>query len=75
MSVGITIVELALTEYCRDLSSEASFEDRLKRAQSLLLTQLPKIPRHIRKALCLLLKIENEDNEGKVSHSSLHKSL
>lgn len=66
ISVGITIVELALAEFCRDLSADASFEDRLIRAQSLLLTQLSKIPRHIRKALCLLLGIENDDNDGKV---------
>lgn len=66
MSVGITIVELSLPEHCRDLSAEASFEDRLRRAQSLLLTQLFRIPRHFRKALCLLLKMDNDDNEGKV---------
>lgn len=65
MSIGVTIVELSLPEYCRDLSADASFDDRLRRGQSLLLTQLSKIPRHIRKALCLLLQIENDDNEGK----------
>ncbi|KAI6184728.1 hypothetical protein M3Y97_00627400 [Aphelenchoides bicaudatus] len=65
MSIGVTIVEMSLPSYCRDLAANASFKDRLKRAQSLLLTELPKIPRHIRKALCLLLQIENDDNDGK----------
>lgn len=72
MSVGVTIVELALSEFCRDLSADASFEDRLRRAQCLLVTQLPKIPRHIRKALCLLLGVESDDSEGKVGITLLY---
>ncbi|KAI6221762.1 putative WD repeat-containing protein F52C9.1 [Aphelenchoides besseyi] len=65
MSIGVTIVELALPEYCRDLSPLASFEDRLKRAQSLTGSYLCKLPRHIRKALCLLLKVQIDDVDGK----------
>uniref|UniRef100_A0A915E7T4 BEACH domain-containing protein n=1 Tax=Ditylenchus dipsaci TaxID=166011 RepID=A0A915E7T4_9BILA len=46
MSIGVTIIELALAEYCRDLSADASFKDRLIRAQRLL-TKSQKLPRSI----------------------------
>ena len=64
--MGTTIVELALPEHCRDLSAEASFGDRLRRARTLVVAQLPKLPRHLRKALRLLLQVDTKNAEGKV---------
>uniref|UniRef100_A0A914YZH0 BEACH domain-containing protein n=1 Tax=Panagrolaimus superbus TaxID=310955 RepID=A0A914YZH0_9BILA len=50
-SIGITIIELVLSQHCRDLSPTASFEERFQRAQNILLTQSGEIPRYLLKPL------------------------
>uniref|UniRef100_F1KRK9 WD repeat-containing protein n=1 Tax=Ascaris suum TaxID=6253 RepID=F1KRK9_ASCSU len=54
-SVAVTILELALAEYCRDLSPNATFADRLLRAKRLLISHGYLIPGHILEPLKLLL--------------------
>lgn len=47
ISIGITIVELAFAEQCRDLAPNANFNDRLKRAQNFARKKSHKLPRFI----------------------------
>ncbi|VDM45699.1 unnamed protein product [Toxocara canis] len=55
-SIAVTVLELALAEYCRDLSADATFDDRLLRARRLLLSHGYLIPGHLREPLKLLLE-------------------
>ncbi|CAD5211008.1 unnamed protein product [Bursaphelenchus okinawaensis] len=73
ISIGVTIVELCLPEFCRDLSEDASFEDRYARAQGLVINRPNRIPRHIKKAIRILLNVSEEDNE--LNKYSLTSSL
>ncbi|CAD5215329.1 unnamed protein product [Bursaphelenchus xylophilus] len=63
ISIGVTIVELCLPEFCRDLAPNASFDDRYIRAQGLVTNRPSRIPRHLRKALRILLNVTEEDND------------
>ncbi|KAI1729076.1 beige/BEACH domain-containing protein [Ditylenchus destructor] len=58
ISVGVTIIELALAEYCRDFSKDVSFDERKLRAKALLNNKVQKLARNMRSALYSLLDFD-----------------
>ncbi|KAI1721485.1 beige/BEACH domain-containing protein [Ditylenchus destructor] len=58
ISVGVTIIELALAEYCRDFSKDVSFDERKLRAKELLNNKVQKLARNMRAALYSLLDLD-----------------
>lgn len=58
-SVCVTIVELTLPEYCRDLMETATFEDRLNRAKNLVTTKHGLLPVYLKSPLKQFLLDEN----------------
>ena len=68
LSVGVTILELALPDYCRTLSSSSTFEDRLSRAKDLVITKYGSLPCFLRSPLKHLLS--PKDPESVISAST-----
>ncbi|KAE9550361.1 hypothetical protein FO519_006421 [Halicephalobus sp. NKZ332] len=67
LSIGITILELALPGYCRDLSPSGTFEDRLSRSRDLVITKFGSLPCFLRSPLKQLLVPENPESVISVS--------